>query len=1453
MNKNILKYFGLAALLALGVQTAEAATVATIDGKGGFETLADAFEAAGNNDVIVFAEGQHDLSGQEVINTLNGKTVTLRGASRTGVVVNWGAGIKGNGINLTGLDITIENLSLVINHGLNAASTQTEYLMNPKAQVYRNLDVTGALVVGNNALIEGCNFVQNKADTTDGNKYLIWIYGGMTTVKNCVFAQNGSGSYLKLYNSDGNFCGVTITGTQFNGEIGSKGCAVYSSNKVEKDAGPYVVYEIYMDESSQATLHAGETIAAPDGKGVSVVNCEKDANGKYTGGTFISQGTDASVEKVINYNKADGAVVAKSADGTWTVDSASAYDPTKWSGATYEAFATEPTTVEAANKFIADLPAVVKDYIAVDAANKTVALSSADAFAFITYLPKYLAALCVLDCNEKGYGDPRLSAYWVGADPKPSWTVNVTTDIDLQNQAWKPATSGYSYLVDFQNHTICNLKATGLTTNGGLFGDLYYAQNVTIDGAEVATTADNAGVLAGTLNGFAKNVSVKNATLSGGKYTGAIGGYVYGDIEDCKVVGTESAPVVITSATKEVGAVAGLFTASLIKECEVAFVSVTGQEEVGGIAGRVLDGDVKEHAIVDCSVANVTLKATKNGDAAVDSDVVGGSEANYVGLISGRDYSNTLVIMSDNKQLYPAPVANVAEVISADGTTTKGYPTLAEAFAAAESANDPAKGSTVRLLTDIDLAGVEWSPVDFRGTFDGNGKTISNLKVSGTMSTAWAGFFSFFRGFAKDVTFAAADISGNRCGVFAAQVGNSGAGNDNLVMTFDNISILNSKITGCQKCGGLIGFFAVSNGKTFIRNCTVDGLTLNNIDQDGIWQSAGMVGYLQSQAYEDVTFLDNTVKNVVCSLDGNSAGFTRTYASGAFVGRIDNGSVVDRKHGEAGYGTVTLTGNKIEGTNAGFAKGPKTNDYFGDFFTTDEINGGSIVDVLKIEVDGVDITIPAPSHSEVKIEPVDEERFVEEKTAVVDERGQMVAADDKTKEAVAKVVAEAVDEIVNNETAAKAKGTGVTEILTEVVLGEEGEEVVQVKPTIANALRKAANDVDTKDLAVGVDIVKEVEKAIEDKTATSQLNIVLESTAITVAKPVDGEEKTVKLTKVAYDVKPEAVVEIKTMDRNGNPTGIVVKTEISNAELNGREICFCLPLPNSFKKTAKVTHKSTDPSYPEEIFLVSVQGDDETGRYVNLKFTHFSEVEAEVSDEEVPVRLEGEDILGIVHYKAEDKPAGAEYAIGVPWLGINAAGEVDEVTVADIITPDGLSENDELSVWNFNKDAYDMYWWNGSEWRGSKNAVTDETPEDASIRKIGRGAAFWYNRLGGGNKDFTLIGIVSNNCSTAVAKGSKSAPKKGLHVNPFPRDTDILSKIAGSDGDQIVLVNAATGTKPYLCKNGVWGVLTPGEKITIGGMTIVKDDKFEPAAEIVIPAGQAFWYISKGGAPTINW
>lgn len=67
--------------------------------------------------------------------------------------------------------------------------------------------------------------------------------------------------------------------------------------------------------------------------------------------------------------------------------------------------------------------------------------------------------------------------------------------------------------------------------------------------------------------------------------------------------------------------------------------------------------------------------------------------------------------------------------------------------------NNAKNGASFKLMADIDLQGIDWVPLDFNGTFDGNGHTISNVKITedNYNGKRYAmGFFSTIGSYTKD-------------------------------------------------------------------------------------------------------------------------------------------------------------------------------------------------------------------------------------------------------------------------------------------------------------------------------------------------------------------------------------------------------------------------------------------------------------------------------------------------------------------------------------------------------------------------------------------------------------------------------------------------------------------------------------------------------------------------------
>ena len=160
-------------------------------------------------------------------------------------------------------------------------------------------------------------------------------------------------------------------------------------------------------------------------------------------------------------------------------------------------------------------------------------------------------------------------------------------------------------------------------------------------------------------------------------------------------------------------------------------------------------------------------------------------------------------------------------------------------------ANEVLKGRTfagekVILRNDLDLNGKNWIPVNnFKGTFDGNGKTVSNFKVT---AGAYAGFFGKTEGTVIGLSIEYAEISGTQyvggiagyingtienCNVYRSTV----SGEDDYVGgiagcatgTVDRCTVSNTGLAAYRDVGGIAG---ASDGSLKITNCEVKNVSI---------------------------------------------------------------------------------------------------------------------------------------------------------------------------------------------------------------------------------------------------------------------------------------------------------------------------------------------------------------------------------------------------------------------------------------------------------------------------------------------------------------------------------------------------------------------------------------------------------------------------------------------------
>lgn len=434
-------------------------------------------------------------------------------------------------------------------------------------------------------------------------------------------------------------------------------------------------------------------------------------------------------------------------------------------------------------------------------------------------------------------------------------TVVLDSNIDLGGHAWAPigqtgnnngSDTYFMGTFDGQGHTIYGLNvdtSAGLGSNpnvtAGLFGW------VDAGGATI------------------KNLTISGASVKGCHYTGALVGYFSGTIENCSVV---NSAIVSTAFDNDndgdkVGGLVGYMNANAtVKDSSVSGSSVSGKRDVGGLVGCPYN--------TTCTVTNNTV-----------SDTTVTYSTNYSGEIVGRlnlgftvDSSNTASNVTMLNGTY------VANGVAKNGNTyyisnAQGLLYCANTF----THSDTTINKVFKLVADIDMSGIEWTPwcneaQYFGGLFDGQGHTISNLTINDD-HTAYDGHAVGFIGrlgknangekILKNVTFDNAEVSGHH--YVGVAVGYNEFGK------VDNVKVTNSTVTathvdGADSCGdkagALIGMCGPNAGYISVTNCSA-----SNCEVKAARDAAQLIGF----GYSTTTYSNLSATNVTVSVVANSS------------------------------------------------------------------------------------------------------------------------------------------------------------------------------------------------------------------------------------------------------------------------------------------------------------------------------------------------------------------------------------------------------------------------------------------------------------------------------------------------------------------------------------------------------------------------------------------------------
>jgi len=213
---------------------------------------------------------------------------------------------------------------------------------------------------------------------------------------------------------------------------------------------------------------------------------------------------------------------------------------------------------------------------------------------------------------------------------------------------------------------------------------------------------------------------------------------------------------------------------------------------------------------------------------------------------------------------------------------------------------------TIELNTDIDLFNRAWTPIVLKNfvAFEGNGHTISNLRVSTTGDRA--GLFGVVScndigvTYVRNLTIDGAVVNGNKnVGVVV------GSGTQAAV---ENVTVNNAIVGGVKYVGGIFG-----SGNGSVNGCTVKNSTItinqvvidpedNSIDSK---EAGGLIGYLSNDGNATTVnkvIANNTVENVTITAPSVASGLVAQPNSSN-----SGGAVIEVKNNTMKNVTITTT------------------------------------------------------------------------------------------------------------------------------------------------------------------------------------------------------------------------------------------------------------------------------------------------------------------------------------------------------------------------------------------------------------------------------------------------------------------------------------------------------------------------------------------------------------------
>ena len=465
-------------------------------------------------------------------------------------------------------------------------------------------------------------------------------------------------------------------------------------------------------------------------------------------------------------------------------------------------------------------------------------------------------------------------------------------DIDVSFTNLKLSKPNPTYGGDYghsTNYFTCWLRNTGAAENTVTYTNCVFPNGVCNNqyGKTVFDRCQFTNATSGKFNlwNYGGNTEVKGSTFIG---TRGIKTYNEGDLDVAPTVTVTDTS--FDGLTEKAAIVAS-------KPTNITLTTVTAVDCTKGLLQKDIEGSAGEQKVtIEANGTGISgdfnITGKKDAEAAKNEfNITAGTFAGEINndyLAPGANFDATT---GEVKMSYVAKIGDTE------------YPTLADAFAAADKTGD----TVIELLDDINMTGKSWTPVSVDGyhgqgviTLNGNGKTITGLSAP-----LFAGGFAGKSGIViKDLTIADADINDTTndqgIGAFINCV-------DSMTrIELDNCHLKNSKIvsTGGARVGGLIGWTSGYNKpndgpvdtRVTLTNCSVEKVTIEAKGSVG-----GLIGHAGANPATYHTITGCTVKDstLTCTETGKS------WRVGDLVGTANDGQITVDAATSASQNTLT--------------------------------------------------------------------------------------------------------------------------------------------------------------------------------------------------------------------------------------------------------------------------------------------------------------------------------------------------------------------------------------------------------------------------------------------------------------------------------------------------------------------------------------------------------------------